>query len=155
MPGKINPVMCEYLEGISIDVMGKDCALAFACSSGQLELNHLLPFIAFYILSMLEELTVGVMVFAEKCIAGIEVDVARCTELFDQSFVLATHIVPYLGHEKTAALVKECLEKQRTLKDLLLEKGLFTREELEIILSPAEFLKPGIPGWGKLQRKND
>ena len=153
MPGKINPVLCEYLEGISIDVMGKDCALTFACSSGQLELNHLLPFVAFYILSMLEELTTGVTVFAEKCVAGIEANVKRCTELFERSFALATHIVPYLGHEKTTALVKECLETNRNLKDLLLEKGLFTQEELEIILAPSEFLKPGIPGWERLKKK--
>ncbi|MGQ9473217.1 MAG: aspartate ammonia-lyase [Candidatus Caldatribacteriaceae bacterium] len=155
MPGKINPVLCEYLEGISIDVMGKDCALAFACSSGQLELNHLLPFVAFFILSMVEELTVSITAFAEKCIPHIKADIQRCQELFHQSFALAAHVIPYLGHEKTSNLIKECLEQKKNLIDLLLEKGLFTKEELEIIFAPSEFLKPGIPGLGKVMRKNE
>lgn len=155
MPGKVNPVLCEYLEGVSIDVMGKDHALAFACSSGQLELNHLLPFVAFYLLSMLEELTAGIKIFAEKYIPFIKADIPRCQELFNRSFVLATHIVPYLGHEKTTTLVRECLAENKNLRDLLVERGFFTREELEIILSPSEFLKPGIPGWGKLKRNDE
>ncbi len=154
MPGKVNPVMCEYLEGLAIDVMGKDCALGFACSSGNLELNHLLPFIAFFILSMIEELTVGVSVFTEKCVVNIVADQKCCEELLHRSFALATHIVPYLGHEQTTALVRECLKQGRTLRDLLLEKGLFSPEELEIILSPVEFLKPGIPGLEKLGKKH-
>ncbi|MGQ9622165.1 MAG: aspartate ammonia-lyase [Candidatus Caldatribacteriaceae bacterium] len=155
MPGKVNPVLCEYVEGIAIDVFGKDAALAFAASSGNLELNHLLPFVGYFLLSMLEELEVACLVLAEKYIPFIRADAERCRELFEQSFAMATCIVPYLGHEKTSEIVRECLRQKKDLRSVLTEKGLFHPEELEIILDPAELQRPGIPGMRKLGREPD
>lgn len=154
MPGKVNPVLCEYTEGIALDVLGKDLALSFAASCGQLELNHLLPFVAHFLLSMIEELRVACSVLAERCIPSICAHEARCRELLEKSFVLATCVVPYLGHEKTSLLVQECLRTGKDLRTLLLERGLFTREELEIIFDPRELTRPGIPGMRKLKRGN-
>ncbi|MBC7217471.1 MAG: aspartate ammonia-lyase [Candidatus Caldatribacterium sp.] len=154
MPGKVNPVLCEYVEGIALDVFGKDLALGFATSSGQLELNHLLPFVAHFLLAMIEELRVACTVLAERYIPHIKADASRCRELLERSFALATCVVPYLGHELTSNLVRECLEKGKDFRELLLEKGLFTPEELEIILDPTELSKPGIPGMGKLKRSD-
>jgi aspartate ammonia-lyase len=155
MPGKVNPVLCEYVEGITIDVFGKDAALAFAASSGNLELNHLLPFVAYFLLSMIEELEVACLVLAEKYIPFIRADAERCRELFEQSFAMATCIVPYLGHEKTSEIVLECLRQRKDLRFILIEKGFFRPEELEIILDPAELQRPGIPGMRKLRREPD
>ncbi len=152
MPGKVNPVLCEYVEGIALDVFGKDLALSFATSSGQLELNHLLPFVAYFLLTMIEELKVACAVLSERYIPYIQADTARCRELLERSFALATCVVPYLGHEVTSDLVRECLKTGKDFRELLVEKGLFTPEELEIILDPAELSKPGIPGAGKLKR---
>jgi aspartate ammonia-lyase len=154
MPGKVNPVLCEYVEGIALDVLGKDVALSFAASSGQLELNHLLPFVAYFLLTMIEELRVACTVLAKNYIPLIRANEGRCRELFERSFVLATCVVPYLGHEKTSLLVLECLKTGKDFRTLLLEKGLFTEEELGIILDPTELQKPGIPGMGKLKRSD-
>ncbi|WP_438314222.1 aspartate ammonia-lyase [Candidatus Caldatribacterium sp. SIUC1] len=154
MPGKVNPVLCEYVEGIALDVLGKDVALSFAASSGQLELNHLLPFVAYFLLTMIEELRVACTVLAKNYIPLIRADESRCRELLERSFVLATCVVPYLGHEKTSLLVLECLKTGKDFRTLLLEKGLFTEEELGIILDPTELQKPGIPGMGKLKRSD-
>lgn len=150
MPGKVNPVMCEYVEGIAIDVMGKDQAIAFYCSSGQLELNHLGPFIANHILETIEELKSGINAFTEKCLRGIKADQKRCHELLEKSFALATCIVPYLGHERTSELVQECLKEGKNFRDFLIERKLFSEEELKSILNPSEISRPGIPGFGKI-----
>lgn len=154
MPGKVNPVLCEYVEGIALDVFGKDLALSFAASSGQLELNHLLPFVAYLLLAMIEELRVACTVLAERYIPYIQANEARCQELLTKSFALATCLVPYLGHEATSELVQECLQSGKNLQEMLLEKKLFTPEELEIIFNPSELSRPGIPGLGKVKRGN-
>lgn len=155
MPGKVNPVLCEYVEGIAIDVFGKDAALAFTTSSGNLELNHLLPFVAYFLLSMIEELKVACLVLSQKYIPFIEADEKRCRELFERSLAMATCIVPYLGHEQTSEIVRECLHQGKDLRSFLIEKGIFSPEELEIILDPAELQRPGIPGMKKLRGKLD
>lgn len=134
MPGKINPVMCEYVEGIAIDILGRDQAIAFYCSSGQLELNHLAPFIAHHILTMIEELKESIHVFAEKCVRGIKANQDRCNELLEKSFAMATCIVPHLGHERTSELVRECLKEGKIFKDFLIERQIFSEKELESII---------------------
>jgi len=153
MPGKINPVMCEYVEGITIDVMGKDQAIGFSCSSGSLELNHLLPFIGSYLLSMLDELIIAIRNFREKYIRPIKASVDRCKDLLEQSFAYATAIVPYLGHDLTSEIVRESLARNLTLREILIEKQLFTSEQLNVILTPIELTRPGIPGYEKLKEK--
>lgn len=147
MPGKINPVICEYIEGIAIDILSRDQAVAFYCSSGQLELNHLAPFIAHHILKMIEELKGSTHVFAEKCLRGIKVNRERCNELLDKSFAMATCVVPYLGHERTSELVQECFKEGKNFRDFLIEQQIFSEKELESILDPLEVSKPGIPGF--------
>lgn len=154
MPGKVNPVLCEYVEGLALDVFGKDLALSFAASSGQLELNHLLPFVAYFLLTMIGELKVACTVLAERYIPHIQANTKRCRELLEKSFAFATCLVPYLGHEVTGELVRECLETGKDLREMLLERKLFTPEELEIILDPTELSKPGIPGLGKVRRSD-
>jgi len=153
MPGKINPVMCEYIEGIAIDILVRDQAIAFYCSSGQLELNHLAPFIAHHILKMIEELKESVRVFTEKCLKGIRVNQDCCRELLEKSFAMATCIVPYLGHEQTSELVQECLKEGKIFRDFLVERRIFSEEELESILNPLEVSQPGIPGFKTIRMK--
>ncbi len=153
MPGKVNPVMCEYIEGIAIDIMGKDQTIAFYCSSGQLELNHLGPFIANHILEMVEELKLSINAFTEKCLRGVKVNQERCSKLLEKSFALATCIVPYLGHERTSELVQECFREGKNFRDFLIERKIFSEEELKNILNPLEISRPGIPGFGKVEVK--
>jgi aspartate ammonia-lyase len=155
MPGKINPVMCEYLEGIAIDVIGKDASIAFSCSSGLLELNHLLPFIGANLSSMIIELTDATRKFQEKYVRHLEAHADRCQELLEKSYAYATAIVPYLGYDITSQLVLESLDRNLTLREIIIEKKLFTNHELNKILDPLKLTRPGIPGHFIVKEEND
>jgi aspartate ammonia-lyase len=146
MPGKVNPVMVENLSMICYHVIGADTAVAWAASRGQLELNVMMPLIAHETLESLTILTNGVRQFARECVAGIEADETRMRELIDRSTVLATSLSPYLGYALTAELAKESLATGRTIRDLIVEKGIFAESEIDAILDPHEQTEPGIAG---------
>jgi aspartate ammonia-lyase len=146
MPGKVNPVMVENLSMICYQVIGNDTCVAWAASRGQLELNVMMPLIAHDTLDSLAILTSGCRQFARECVAGIEADRARCAELLEQSSAMATPLAPYVGYQLAADLAKEALHTGKTIRELVLEKGIFSRHELDEILSPRELTEPGIAG---------
>ena len=146
MPGKINPVIPEAVNQLSFLVTSNDQAITLAAQSGQLELNAMLPLLADKFLESLETLANGVQMFREKCIVGIEAKEERCRELLDDSLGLLTALNPYLGYKLTTEIAKEVLASEKTVKEAVLEREVFTAEELEDILSPQEMTKPGIVG---------
>ena len=146
MPGKVNPVMVENLSMICYHVIGLDTGVAWAASRGQLELNVMMPLIAHETLESLTVLTTGCGQFARECVAGIEADEKRCAELLEQSSALATPLTPYIGYRLAADLAKEAVETGRTIRELILEKGIFGADELDQILDPYQLTEPGIAG---------
>jgi aspartate ammonia-lyase len=146
MPGKVNPVMVENLAMISYHVIGADTAVAWATSRGQLELNVMMPLIAHEVLESLTILTNGCRQFARECVAGIEADVERCAQLLEQSSAMATPLAPYLGYRLAADIAKEAVASGKTIRELVIEKGIFSTEELEQILDPHELTRPGVAG---------
>jgi len=146
MPGKVNPVMVENLAMISYHVIGADTAVAWAASRGQLELNVMMPLIAHEVLESLTILATGCRQFARECVSGIEADVERNAELLEQSSAMATPLAPYIGYSLAAAIAKEAVAIGKTIRELVLEKGIFTREELDQILDPHELTEPGVAG---------
>jgi aspartate ammonia-lyase len=146
MPGKVNPVMVENISMICYHVIGADTAVAWAASRGQLELNVMMPLIAHEVLESTTILTSGCLQFARECVAGIEADEARGRELLEQSSALATPLTPYIGYALAADIAKEALRTGKTIRALILEKGIFTPEELDVILDPHELTEPGIAG---------
>jgi aspartate ammonia-lyase len=146
MPGKVNPVMVENLAMIAYHVIGNDTAVAWAASRGQLELNVMMPLIAHETLEALTVLTSGCRQFARECVAGIEADVERCAQLLEQSSAMATPLAPYIGYRAAAEIAKEAVATGRTIRELVLERGIFTREELDVILDPHELTEPGVAG---------
>jgi aspartate ammonia-lyase len=146
MPGKINPVIPEAINQISFLVMSNDQAITLAAQSGQLELNAMLPLLADKFLESLEVLSNGVKMFREKCIVGIEVEEERCQELLDNSLGLLTALNPYLGYQLTSQIAEEVLKTDKTVQEAVLEREIFTENELEKVLSPEEMTQPGIPG---------
>ena len=151
MPGKVNPVMVENLSMISYHVIGADTAVAWAASRGQLELNVMMPLIAHEVLESLTILTNGCRQFAHECVAGIEADQERAAWLLENSSAMATPLAPYIGYALAAAIAKEAVATGRTIRQLVIEKGIFTEDELNQILDPHELTKPGVAGEFKFE----
>jgi len=146
MPGKVNPVMVENLSMICYHVIGNDTCVAWAASRGQLELNVMMPVIAHDTLESLTILTSGCRQFARECVAGIEADEARCAELLEQSSAMATPLAPYIGYRLAADIAKEAVRTGKTIRELVVEKGIFSRADLDEILSARELTEPGVAG---------
>jgi aspartate ammonia-lyase len=146
MPGKVNPVMVENLAMICFQVIGNDTCVTWAASRGQLELNVMMPVIAHDTLESLTILASGCRQFARECVSGIEADEERCGDLLERSSAMATPLAPYVGYRLAADIAKEAVQTGRTIRDLVVEKGIFTRAELDEILSPYELTEPGIAG---------
>ena len=146
MPGKVNPVMVENLAMISYHVIGADTAVAWAASRGQLELNVMMPLIAHEVLESLAILANGCRQFARECVAGIEADVERNAQLLEQSSAMATPLAPYIGYALAAAIANEAVASGKTIRALVVEKGIFSAEELDQILDPHELTEPGVAG---------
>ncbi len=149
MPGKVNPVMAEMLNMVCFQVMGNDLTIALAAQAGQLELNVMMPLIAFNLMLSLEILKNGIASFTRRCVAGITADAERCRELVEQSLSLATALSPYIGYEAAAAIAQESLETGKPLRSIVLERGLLPAEELDRVLSPQAMTEPGIAGKGE------
>ncbi|MBI4344973.1 MAG: aspartate ammonia-lyase [Euryarchaeota archaeon] len=134
MPGKVNPVMAEMLDMVCFQVIGNDAAVARAGQAGQLELNVMMPVIAYNILNSIEILTGGVRAFTERCVRGITCNPEICAKYAELSTAVVTALSPRLGYEKAAALAKEAFERGMTIRELVLEKGLIPEEELRELL---------------------
>jgi aspartate ammonia-lyase len=146
MPGKVNPVMLENMSMICYHVIGADTAVAWAGSRGQLELNVMMPLLAHEVLESLTVLASGVRAFAGQCIAGIEADVERSAWLLEQSSAMATPLAPYIGYALAAEIAKQAVASGKTIRELVVERGIFSAAELEQILDPHELTRPGIAG---------
>ncbi|MEO6577517.1 MAG: lyase family protein, partial [Candidatus Limnocylindria bacterium] len=146
MPGKVNPVMVENLSMICYHVIGNDTAVAWAASRGQLELNVMMPLMAHEVLEAAYVLTTGCTQFARECVAGIEADEERSAWLLEQSSAMATPLAPYIGYALAASIAKEAVATGRTIRELVLEKGIFDQEAIDVILDPFELTEPGVAG---------
>jgi aspartate ammonia-lyase len=146
MPGKVNPVIPEAVNQIALVVISNDQAITTASQSGQLELNAFLPLVADKFLESIQLLERGVKMFRKKCINGIEANQDRCQELLEESLSLLTALNPYLGYEMTTEIAQEVVESDKTVREVVKERELFSEEKLEEILSPAEMTQPGVAG---------
>ncbi|SHJ96493.1 aspartate ammonia-lyase [Anaerobranca californiensis DSM 14826] len=146
MPGKVNPVMAEVVNQVAFQIIGNDHTISLASEAGQLELNVMEPVLTFNLLQSLEILRNVVTVFTEKCVKGITANIDRCQELVQKSIGIVTAINPHVGYETASQVAKEALATGRSVREIVLERGILTEEELEIILNPYEMTKPGIAG---------
>jgi aspartate ammonia-lyase len=139
MPGKVNPSMLECLNQVCFHVIGADTAIAFAVQAGQLELNVMMPLMAFELLFSIEILKNYLPVFIEKSIKGIEADRARCEAYYVSSPSLATALNPIIGYARAAEIAKESAKTGTPIPQLLRERQLLSEEEIARIFTP-EFL---------------
>ncbi|MBI1884381.1 MAG: aspartate ammonia-lyase [Chlamydiae bacterium] len=146
MPGKVNPVMAEMLNMLMFQVIGNDTAIMMASQAGQLELNVMMPLVAYLLPQTLEILKNSLQVFSEKCVLGLEADKERCRHYAELTPSIITALSPFIGYSKSAELFKESLKRKVGVRELVIEKGLMTREKLEKVLDLKKLTEPGIPG---------
>jgi fumarate hydratase class II len=146
MPGKVNPVMAEMLNMTCFHVLGNDQTIALATQAGQLELNVMMPIIAYNLLQSLQVMTNGIRAFTTWCVEGIEANEARCRRLAESSIGLATALNPYIGYAAAAKVAQEALARGMSLRQVVLEHGYLTAEQLDAVLDPFTMTEPGIPG---------
>ncbi len=133
MPGKVNPVIPEVVSQIAFKVIGNDLTVTMAVEAAQLELNAMEPIIVQALFENIEMLINGMNTLRERCIVGITAN---------NSIGLVTALNPYLGYEVSTELAKEALENNKGVYDLVLEKGLMSKEELDNVLRPENMVKP-------------
>ena len=139
MPGKVNPSLLECMNQVLFHIIGADTAIAYASQAGQLELNVMMPLMAFEITFSMEILKNFLPVFVEKCIRGIEADRARCEAYYISSPSLATALNPLIGYAAAAEIAKESAKSGTSIPDLLRKKQLLPEEKIREIFTP-EFL---------------
>ena len=142
MPGKINPVIPEVVNQIAFKVIGNDLTVTIAAEAGQLQLNVFEPVIVESLFESIEMLKNGMMTLKQKCIDGITANEDRCRTLVENSIGLITALNPVLGYEASTKLAKEALETNRGVYELVLEKKLLSKSELDDLLKPENMIKP-------------
>src|SRR5215216_1583438 len=143
MPGKVNPSLAECLNMICFNIIGNDVSVAMAAQAGQLELNVMLPGMLKCVLDSMDMLKNFLPVFAANMIDGIEANKDRLESYIEKSPVLVTLLNPYIGYLKAAEIYKESLKTNKSIRDLILRRGLMTREEIDRILSKENILGSG------------
>jgi aspartate ammonia-lyase len=146
MPGKVNPSIPEMVNQVCFQVTGCDATIAAAAEAGQLELNVMMPVIAWNAIHASSILREAMNALRTRTVDGIVADVDRCRELLDRSTAVATALSPYLGYAMTAELAKAAVKTGKSIRELVLERGLLDAGRLDEILSPAAMTRPGIAG---------
>lgn len=143
MPGKVNPVLCELLVQVSMYTMGLCQTVVMCGRDGHFELNVTIPLIAHALHRSIDSLSNGAKMFAEGCVAGLEVNEGRCKELVDRSLMLVTALNPYIGYDKAAQVAKKAYLEGKTLREVVLEEGLLDEATLNKALDPKAMTHPG------------
>ncbi len=140
MPGKVNPVIPEVTNQVCFKVIGNDFTVTMAAEAGQLQLNVMEPVIAESILESITWLNNAINTLREKCIVGITVNKEHCYSMVKNSIGIVTALNPYIGYKASTKIAKEALETGGSVYDIVLEKGLMTKEKLDEALDPSMML---------------
>ena len=131
MPGKVNPVMAECLNMVSYQIIGNDTTVSIAAQAGQLELNVMTPIMTSNILESLKLLNNYLPVFQSKSVEGIRTDEENLRNIAGMNPSLATLLSPKIGYLEAAEIAKEASEKKKSIKDLVVERGILSIEEAD------------------------
>ena len=140
MPGKVNPVIPEVVNQVCFKVIGNDTTVSFAAEAGQLQLNVMEPVITEALTESLLWLKNAIDTLTNECIVGITVNKERCLQMVKNSIGIVTALNPYIGYKTSTKIAKEALETNRSVYDIVLEKGLMTEQELHQALAPENML---------------
>ncbi len=142
MPGKVNPVIPEVVNQIAFEVIGNDVTVSFAAEAGQLQLNAFEPIIAHSLFKSVTHLRNGCLTLAERCVKGITANRERLRAVVENSIGVVTALNPYIGYANATAVAQQALATGRSVYELVLEKNLLSKAQLEEILQPDVLTKP-------------
>jgi aspartate ammonia-lyase len=149
MPGKVNPVLAEMLNMVCFYVVGCDSGVSSAVQAGQLELNVMMPLLAYLLPTSISILGNALEAFSDKCVSGVQADKEKCEDYAEKSLAIVTALNPYVGYLKAAEIAKESQKTGKRIRDLILERGLLPKEKLDEILDLPGMTEVGIPGKAK------
>lgn len=142
MPGKVNPVIPEVVNQVAFKVFGNDLTITFAAEAGQLELNVMEPIIVHSLFESIEMLINAMNTLRVKCVDGITANKEHLKNMVYHSIGLVTALNPYLGYDVSTELAATALATGKGVYELVLEKGLMSKEELDEVLKPENMVKP-------------
>ncbi|MEP6620410.1 MAG: aspartate ammonia-lyase [bacterium] len=148
MPGKVNPVIPEVVNQVCFDVIGGDMTVTMAAEAGQLQLNVFEPVIAYRLLAGLGAMTNACTVLRERCITGITANPDRMRQFVEQSIGIVTALVPVIGYEASTEIARDALASGRGVYELVMERGLLTRAQLDQALNPEAMIRSLTPALG-------
>lgn len=148
MPGKVNPVLSEALMMVSSRVAGNQTTMTVAGGRGNFELNVMMPVMAQTFLESVAILTGAVRAFTSKCVRGIRANEPRARELLERNPAIATALNLKIGYDRAAEVAKQSAKEGRSVRDVVLELGLLTPEEVDAALDVRDMTEPGFPGGG-------
>lgn len=144
MPGKVNPVMAEVMNQVCFQVIGCDTVVTLAAEAGQLELNVMEPVLAHNLFTAIDVMTNGVNLFTERCVRGITANKERCERMVAECAGVVTALNPIIGYENASWVAREAVSSGKTVRELVLERGLLDAETLDRLLTPRALTEPGV-----------
>jgi fumarate hydratase class II len=146
MPGKVNPVLAEMLNMAMYQVMGNDMTVLMAGQAGQLELNVMMPIIAYNLFQSMDIVINAVNAFTHKCVLGIQANGEKAQGWLAKNAILVTALNPVIGYQKGAEVAKEAMNTNRTVREVVVEKGYLTAGEADRLLNVRSLTEGGIQG---------
>ena len=146
MPGKVNPSILEMVNMVLFQVIGSDLTVAMAVQAGQLELNVMMPVMAFNLNFSATIFGNALKILREKCVDGITANHDRCRHYAESSMGLATALNAFIGYAAAADVCKEALKSNKTIVQIVREKKLLPESEIQKIMDPVKMTEPGMPG---------
>jgi fumarate hydratase class II len=144
MPGKVNPVLAEMLNMAMFQVMGNDLTVMLSGQAGQLELNVMMPIIAYNLFQEMDVIINAVNAFTDKLVVGIRANRERAEGWLAKNAILVTALNPVIGYAKGAEVAKEAMSTNRTVKEVVIEKGYLSEEEASRLLDVRALTEGGI-----------
>jgi fumarate hydratase class II len=143
MPGKVNPVQCEAVTMVAAQVIGNDSTINICGMNGHLELNVMLPVLAYDLLESVHIMSTVSRSFADKCVSGITANEERCRETLERNLAICTALAPKIGYDKAGEISKTAFKKGSTVREVALEMGVLSAAELDKELDFRKMTEPG------------
>jgi len=144
MPGKVNPVMAEMMNMAMYQVMGNDLTIMMSGQAGQLELNVMMPIIAYNLFQSMDIIINAVNAFVDKCVVGVQANRPKAEGWLAKNAILVTALNPVIGYQKGAEVAKEAMASSRTVREVVIEKGYLSAEEADRLLNVRRLTDGGI-----------
>jgi aspartate ammonia-lyase len=146
MPGKVNPSIPEMVNQVCFQVIGCDTTVSISAEHGQLELNVMMPVIAFNVLLSMEILTNACHSLTERCVKGIEANRAMCENWVERSAALATALAPQIGYARAAEISKQSVKENILIRDMVRRDKILPDDQIDEVLDLRKMTEIGVPG---------